>query len=274
MNLAFDLLDVGNEVLALIRDADELSSLTGCEDDVAGLAREGLAEVEGRHDAVLQGQGTEAPGEGRDGAAYPCGSAGVTGVRKAAEPGMVEQIASYLSDNPLTHSWRDSVGGAINWAERRLASEEELRSHIGHVIEKGVVNGAVGDEQVRLLEQLKGGSIDRERLEALAAQHPGGVADYLGQAATRYMKEGDMDADALRAQLAGMQGPLQQRGDLAHAAALVATHPAMAYSAVTAGGAMATAAGIQAYDWWMAQQQQAEKDKQLPLVKEQEPLLT
>lgn len=70
MNLAFDLLDVGNEVLALIRDADELGLLTGCEDDVAGLAREGLAEVKGRHDAVLQGQGTEAPGEG-----IPCPAA-------------------------------------------------------------------------------------------------------------------------------------------------------------------------------------------------------
>lgn len=64
MNLAFDLLDVGNEVLALIRDADELGSLTGCEDDVAGLAREGLAEVKGRHDAVLQGKALRPPGRG------------------------------------------------------------------------------------------------------------------------------------------------------------------------------------------------------------------
>jgi hypothetical protein len=42
-------------------------------------------------------------------------------------------------------------------------------------------------------------------------------------------------------------------------------HPALAYSAVTAGGAMGTAAALEAYDWWQSQQQQAEKDKQLPL---------
>lgn len=196
----------------------------------------------------------------------------MTGVRKAGSKEVVEAAWS-LSDNPLTHSWRDSVGGAINWAERRLASEDDLRSHIGNVIEKGVVDGVVGDEQVRLLEQLKGGPIDRAALEALAAQHPRGVAEYLGATGIGYTLAREMDADALRAQLAGMQGPLQQRGDLAHGAALIATHPAMAYGAVTAGGALAAAAGVEAYDWWTAQQQQAQKDKQLPLVKEQEPPL-
>ena len=41
--------------------------------------------------------------------------------------------------------------------------------------------------------------------------------------------------------------------------------PVAAYSAVAAGGALATQAGIDAYDWWLAQQQQASKDAQLPL---------
>ena len=189
-------------------------------------------------------------------------------MRKAGDQGMVERIASFLSDNPLTHSWRDSVGGAINWGERPVMSDEDLRAHIGNVMEKGVVNGRIGDEQLRVLEQLKGGSVDRARLEELAAQHANGVGDYVGTAAAAYAERAGLGREALKSRLAAMQSPLQQRGDLAHGAALQATHPIAAYSAVTAGGALGVAGGMEAYDCWMAQQQQAEKDKQLPLAPE------
>lgn len=179
---------------------------------------------------------------------------------------MVERISSFLSDNPLTHSWRDSVGGAINWGERQLMSDEDLRNTIGNVVEKGTTGDRISDEQLRTLSELRGSPIDRQELEAMAAQHEVELGEYLGQAARKYMDRSEMGRDALKARLAAIQGPLQQNSDWAHGLALAATHPVAAYSAVGAGGALATAGGMAAYNWWMAQQQ-AQKESQLPLVK-------
>lgn len=186
-------------------------------------------------------------------------------MRKAADPGMVERIAGFLSDNPLTHSWRDSVGGAINWAERQVASDDDLRQHIGNVLSKSYGDKGISDETLAVLETLKGAPIERALFEQAMAEHPQGPAHFIGRSATGYAEQAGLGADQLRAVLSGIQGPLQQRGNVAHGAALLATHPAVAYSAVTAGGAMGTAAGMEAYKWWMAQQQQAQKESQLPL---------
>ena len=190
-------------------------------------------------------------------------------MRKAADPGVVERISSFLSDNPLTHSWRDSVGGAINWGERQLMSDEDLRNTIGSVVKKATVDGQISDEQLRTLSQLKGSPIDRQELEAMAAQHEMEMGEYLGQAAKRYMDKRQLGRDELKGHLAAIQGPLQQNSEWAGMLASAATHPVAAYSAVGAGGALATAGGMAAYDWWMAQQQQAEKEGQLPLVRTQ-----
>lgn len=190
-------------------------------------------------------------------------------MRKAADPGVVERISSFLSDNPLTHSWRDSVGGAINWGERQLMSDEDLRNTIGSVVMKGTVGDRISDEQLRTLEALKGGAIDRAEIEGLAAAHSGGVPKYLGQFARHYMDKRQLGRDELKARLAAIQGPLQQNSEWAGMLASMATHPVAAYSAVGAGGALATAGGMAAYDWWMAQQQ-AEKEGQLPLTRTQD----
>jgi hypothetical protein len=194
-------------------------------------------------------------------------------MRKAAEPGMVERIASFLSDNPLTHSWRDSVGGAINWGERQVMGDEDLRQMIGSGVKSKTVNGAITDEQVALLEELKGAPVDRQRLQQLATEYEGGVDGYVGGLATGYAQDAGMSRDQMKAVVARLQGPLNQHGELAHMLALGATHPVMAYSAVTAGGALGTAAGLKAYDWWLAQQQQSQKDAQLPLEPEQSGLM-
>lgn len=182
---------------------------------------------------------------------------------------MVERISSFLSDNPLTHSWRDSVGGAINWGERQLMSDEDLRNTIGSVVKKATVDGQISDEQLAVLSRLKGEPVDRATVETLAAAHPEGVAQYMGQAARGFADTRGLDRGTLKTELASIQGPLQQNSEWAGMLASAATHPVAAYSAVGAGGALATAGGMAAYDWWMAQQQQAEKEGQLPLVRTQ-----
>lgn len=179
--------------------------------------------------------------------------------RMAGDPGLVGRVVGFLRENPLTESWRGSVGGGINAMERALTSDAGLRMQLANIAEKQVVNGEIGDETIRLLEQIKGADIDQANLRALAQQHEAGVADYVGNLANAYALDSKLGRGDILRYLSDVQGPLNQRGDLAHGAALLATHPAVAYSAVTAGGALGTAGLIEAYDWYLAQQAEQAK---------------
>ena len=185
--------------------------------------------------------------------------------RKAADPGMIERIASFLSDNALTRSWSDSVGGAVNWAERQVLSDDELRQVIANAAARSQSGEQISDETLALLQRIKGAPIDRAAVDAVMAQHQAGPADYVGGAAQVYAKQADLQRDRLKQLAAELQGPQNQRTEAGTWASTILGHPVAAYSAVSAGGALATAGGIEAYDWWKAQQEQAQKDRQLPL---------
>jgi hypothetical protein len=149
--------------------------------------------------------------------------------------------------------------------ERSFLSRDDLLHGLGNLLEKGAVADGVTDEQLAVLQRVKGAPIDKDAFNVLMQQHPGGPAAYLPQALLTYADAGNPSTDALRQMFGSMQGPMNQRTELAHAVNTLAGHPVMAYSAVTAGGAMGTAAALQAYDWWMSQQQQGQKESQLPL---------
>ena len=179
-------------------------------------------------------------------------------MRKAADAGIVEQVAGFLADNALTRSWADSVGNGVNWLERQLVDDANLRNLISDLAAKRHRGDALTDEDLVLLERLKGAPIDRRLADQLMAQHQAGPASYVGNAASRYLAEAGIQRDGLKALAADLQGPRNQRTEVGHAISTLAGHPVVTYSAVTAGGALGTAAALRAHEWWLAQQQQAE----------------
>ncbi len=191
-------------------------------------------------------------------------------MRKAADPGVVERIAGFLGDNPLTRSWQGSVGGAVNWAERQVLGDEDLKQLIGNVVAQGHSGDVVSDEVLSRLERIKGSAIDRNAFDAAMASHPGGAQDLIGRQAVTYATNAGLGRDQLKALAAELQGPQNQRTDAGLWANTLLGHPVAAYSAVTAGGALGTAGAMEAYDWWLASQQelqqQAQKESQLPLT--------
>jgi hypothetical protein len=182
---------------------------------------------------------------------------------------LVEQIASFLADNALTRSWSNSVGGTVNWIERQALSDDDLRQVIGNGIARGHTGVALSDETLSQLERIKGAAIDRNTFDAVMAAHPEGPEDLIGRQAVTYATDAGYGRDRLKELAAELQGPQNQRTEAGLWANTLLGHPVMAYSAVTAGGALGTAAGLEAYNWWLAsqqeQQQRAQKESQLPL---------
>ena len=182
---------------------------------------------------------------------------------------MVERIAGFLADNALTQSWRNSVGRATNAIERPGMSRDEILQGIGNYLEKGADPAGITDEQLAVLQEVKGNEdIDREKFNALMAQHEGGPAAYLPQALRTYADTGNIRPgdEVLRTIFGNIQGPMNQTTEVGHAVSTLLGHPVMAYSAVTAGGAMGTVAALKAYDSLLAWQEQMRKDSQLPLT--------
>ena len=192
-------------------------------------------------------------------------------VRKAGDPGMVERIAGFLGDNALTRSWSDTVNRhVLGPLERMTVSDEVLKEMLPVMVaESGEWNGQLNGVQVKALEALRGKAITEDEASALNSA--------IGSAAVGPAQEVKDQAVAFlngyapsrEAQLRAAQVLMDRsnRGierDWTYARATLGSAP-VAYSLVGAGGAMGTAAALEAYDWWQSQQQQAEKDKQLPL---------
>jgi len=191
--------------------------------------------------------------------------------RKAADPGIVEAIGSFLADNALTRSWRETMDRhVISPVERMYVSDEDLTDGVRTMVRDAMPDdGKLSDRQIQALGILKGDGFNREVDEPKMrewienAVNPGLEAD---SAAASVMKAYDTSREAkLRASELFIDGRvgLTEAGNNMRQFGLGS--PVAAYSAVTAGGAMGTAAAMEAYDWWMAQQQQAQKDAQLPL---------
>jgi hypothetical protein len=188
-------------------------------------------------------------------------------LRKAAEPGMVERIASFLGDNALTRSWAETVDRhVITPVEGMVLSDEDLRQQLAKVVrERTPDDGVLSEDQLRAFEALKGAPVNQGALQdaVSAAEEP---SIKVGRQALATIA--DFNTPRSRMQdaaglLANGRTGLTETGDYVRQFGLGS--PVAAYSAVAAGGALATKAGLDAYDWWLAQQQQASKDAQLPL---------
>jgi len=193
--------------------------------------------------------------------------------RKAASPGIVEKITEFLADNALTQGWRRAVSAPIYGMERALYGDVELLR--GKVAKAAATRLAA---EVKEPGQYLGTLLAKEFGDLLKTNYDFGAKEAFADA-DGYLK--NVGGNLAAAFQDGQTSPevLHQVMDWARrhpagdraltapgsAAQLLLGNPVMAYSAVTAGGALGTAAAIEAYDWWMAQQQQAQKDRPLPL---------
>lgn len=187
-------------------------------------------------------------------------------MRKAADPGMVERIASFLGDNALTRSWAETVDRhVITPVEGMVMGDEDLKLKLAKVVrERTPENGVLTPQQLKAFELLKGAPLadgfqarigESENPVTAVGDQAHGFIDTYATPRSRQQEVAALLAD-------GRVG-LTETGDYVRQFGLGS--PVAAYSAVAAGGALATKAGLDAYDWWLAQQQQASKDAQLPL---------
>jgi len=190
-------------------------------------------------------------------------------VRKAAEPGMVERIASFLADNALTQSWAQTMDrGVISPIERAMIGDEELKQQVSKLIRsKTPDDGVVSNQQIQAFDLLKGAPTNRVNLQTAVDESEDAAIEVGNQALAmmnKYATPRSRQQDVAGLLADGRVG-LTQAGDNMRQFGLGS--PVAAYSAVTAGGALATKAAIDGYGLWLAQQQQqAEKESKLPLT--------
>ncbi|MCE2839631.1 MAG: hypothetical protein LW834_22240 [Cyanobium sp. 49614_E6] len=195
-------------------------------------------------------------------------------MRKAAEPGMVERIASFLGDNALTRSWAETVDRhVITPVELQFVKEMPDRDRFRAMASRLMADGGRLNEQgLEFVDAVRHGHGDtpetRQAMLGLFKQdvdqpHSEDVSlRLLGDLALKAEGEGLRKGLDVLAPRDGRNGYTEVGRQMRQWGL---GSPVAAYSAVTAGGAMGTAAAIEAYDWWMAQQQQEQKDAQLPL---------
>jgi hypothetical protein len=192
------------------------------------------------------------------------------GVRKAADPGVVEQIAGFLSDNALTRSWAETVDRhVITPVElqfvKEMPPEDELNALAAKLLGQ---NGQLNERGRDFLNATRMGHNDppgrmEEMLELISQQeNEDATLRVLRKAASTAKGEGLRKSLDVLAPRDGRNGYTETGRQMRQ---FGLGSPVAAYSAVTAGGAMGTAAAMQAYDWWLSQQQQEQKESQLPL---------
>jgi hypothetical protein len=184
-------------------------------------------------------------------------------MRKAAELGLVEQIAGFLGDNALTRSWAGTMDRhVITPVEGMVLGDKDLRQQLAKVVrERTPDDGVLSEDQLRAFDLLKGEPANRAGLQQAVAAAEDHALEAGGQALSAIEKFGTprsrlQEAASLLAD--GRKG-LTETGDYVRQFGLGS--PVAAYSAVAAGGALATQAGIDAYYWWLAQQQQQQASK-------------
>lgn len=181
---------------------------------------------------------------------------------------MIEKITGFLADNALTQSWARSVDSAlIRPVEKMFVDDGRLKEavygQIGHLTPD---EGPMTAQQLKMLSMIKGSDVNAEALQAGLASANDRERFVQSQALAAINKHTPSREQLLavfdEAPSDGRLG-LTQSGDFMRQ--WVLGSPVAAYAAVGAGGALGTAGAMEAYDWWMAQQQQAEKDRALPL---------
>jgi hypothetical protein len=191
---------------------------------------------------------------------------------------MVERIASFLGDNALTRGWAETMDRhVITPVELQFVKEMPPKDRFNAFASRFMGDDArLNDQGIEFLDAVRTGEGDTpekrtqmlQLFDALAAQGGekeavesrvlGGLYGVASLAKGEGLHRG-LNALAPRNGTAGYTELGRQMRQLGLGS------PVAAYSAVTAGGAMGTAAAMEAYDWWLSQQQQAEKESQLPL---------
>lgn len=191
-------------------------------------------------------------------------------IRKAAEPGIVERIAGFLGDNALTRSWAETMDRhVITPVELQFVKEmppdDELNAMAAKLLGS---NGQLNERGREFLSATRMGHDDppgrMEEMLGLISQQGNEDATLrvLRKAASAARGEGLKKSLDVLAPRDGRNGYTEGGRQMRQ---FGLGSPVAAYSAVTAGGAMGTAAALQAYDWWLAQQQQEQKESQLPV---------
>jgi hypothetical protein len=184
--------------------------------------------------------------------------------RKAADPGIVEQIAGFLGDNGYTRAWNDAVQGGLRPMDRMLASDEELAAHLTPTLRKTEADPAELQRHLDVLQADGRG----------AQTYKEAVMDWI---VNRGDEETDMEQKLTNAiglgylkEKVGRKGMLAY--DAAHGPAYMASKPGLVASTALANPYAAyglPAAGVGLAAWGihdvLAAQQQAQKDSQLPL---------
>lgn len=165
--------------------------------------------------------------------------------RLAADPGIIARVVGFLGENPITQGWSDAVGNTANYIERRVGSEDELRHHLAAIASRLGNGSRIDPAQLELLERLKGAPVNRELLEAIAAEQ--GVEEAVGGQVVAQAIANAVPAQLLRNELAALQTPQSQRGEYAHAVTTLARHPLVAYGAIGGGGALGTLGAMELY---------------------------
>jgi hypothetical protein len=203
--------------------------------------------------------------------AYPLCSwgCGVAIPRKAAEPGVVQKIASFLGDNGYMRAWDGAARAGLRPLDRLIASDQDRVRALAPVFGRAAAaDGGVGPvlrEHMAMLDPT--GAMEKDVLEKLPGfvdakmQQTGRSAgDIVTQVAFNRVLPEFATPETLRRydEAHGPSMPISEAGLVAHAAL---SNPLAAYGLPAAGVGLA-AWGV--HDLLMAQQQ-AEKDKQLPL---------
>jgi len=182
-------------------------------------------------------------------------------VRKAGDPNLVDRITGFLANNALTRSWAESVDKAVITPaelmfvkgipdDNRLFAlidylvdgshrlNEQGRRYVSTALEQ--TSPEIAHKTVEYINSLSDPVDMREHLVALPRKVDPSIHPKL------------LDILANRKGVAG----LSDAGDIMRHFGIGS--PVAAYSAVTAGGAMGTAAAIEGYKWLQQQQQQQE----------------
>jgi len=181
-------------------------------------------------------------------------------VRKAGDPNLVDRITGFLADNALTRSWAESVDKAvITPAELMFVKEIPERKRFL------VLSDHLVDDSHSLNEN--GKRYVSTALEQAKPENAQAVIDFISSfegdhaaIRNRLFDVSDKANPSLYPRLLdilasrnGIVG-LSDAGDIMRQLGIGS--PVAAYSAVTAGGAMGTAAAIEGYKWLQQQQQQ------------------
>lgn len=174
-------------------------------------------------------------------------------MRKAGQPDVVEQIASFLGDNALTRSWHGSVTRAINAAEIPLQSEDDLRGLAADAMARRVAAEIAAEDGKYL------GTDFAKEFGAFAGLSPEtDLASFSVQELGGGLRHDLANADRRRAleYLAyARQHPDAQRGltSIGDVVRMVLGNPVAAYSGVTAGGALGVVGLMEALEMLQSQ---------------------